>query len=214
MKNIHVVFDLDGTLADTQKIHEKIESDFLVSKWVFIEPHMIGKTYAGRSPIEWIPERLEHEGVHFSYDEIDAFVSSKDSLVVELLEKWEIQLIPWVTETLGLLRDRGYMMAIASGACREFIDKFIEKFWLSMIEASTSADEVTHKKPAPDVFLSSFLKLEEKYGKPTEKWVIGDGKTDVIGWRAAWAHTILCYHSYDIPYEFRVDNFGEITTII
>ena len=32
MKNIHVVFDLDGTLVDTQRIHERIESDFLASK--------------------------------------------------------------------------------------------------------------------------------------------------------------------------------------
>lgn len=30
--NIHIVFDLDGTLTDTQKIHQQIESDFLKSK--------------------------------------------------------------------------------------------------------------------------------------------------------------------------------------
>lgn len=29
---IHIVFDLDGTLADTQQIHQEIESDFLASK--------------------------------------------------------------------------------------------------------------------------------------------------------------------------------------
>jgi beta-phosphoglucomutase-like phosphatase (HAD superfamily) len=49
-----------------------------------------------------------------------------------------------------------------------------------MIEVSTSANEVLHKKPAPDVFLSSFEKLEKIYGKPDVKWVVGDGKTDII----------------------------------
>ena len=63
-------------------------------------------------------------------------------------------------------------MAISSGACREFINAFIAYFTLDMIEASTSANEVIHKKPAPDVFLSSFARLEELYGKPTQKWVI------------------------------------------
>ena len=54
-------------------------------------------------------------------------------------------------------------MGISSGACRDFIDAFIAYFTLDMIEASTSANEVTRKKPAPDVFLSSFAKLEEIY---------------------------------------------------
>jgi beta-phosphoglucomutase-like phosphatase (HAD superfamily) len=30
--NIHIVFDLDGTLTDTQGIHQQVESDFLQSK--------------------------------------------------------------------------------------------------------------------------------------------------------------------------------------
>jgi beta-phosphoglucomutase-like phosphatase (HAD superfamily) len=41
-----------------------------------------------------------------------------------------------------------------------------------MIDTSTSADEVKNKKPAPDVFLNSFHKLEKVYGVPDEKWVI------------------------------------------
>jgi hypothetical protein len=41
-----------------------------------------------------------------------------------------------------------------------------------MIEASTSANEVVNKKPAPDVFISSFNTLEKLYSKPSQKWVI------------------------------------------
>jgi beta-phosphoglucomutase-like phosphatase (HAD superfamily) len=41
-----------------------------------------------------------------------------------------------------------------------------------MIQASTSANEVEYKKPAPDVFLSSFAGLEKLYGIPDQKWVI------------------------------------------
>jgi len=29
---IHIVFDVDGTITDTQKIHQQIESDFLKEK--------------------------------------------------------------------------------------------------------------------------------------------------------------------------------------
>lgn len=84
-----------------------------------------------------------------------------------------------------------------------------------MIESSTSANEVQNKKPAPDVFLSSFEKLEELYEKPTQKWVVWDGKTDVIGGRAAWAKTVLCFHEYpEINPDFQVAEFNELHYIV
>ncbi len=57
-KNIHIVFDLDGTLVNTQIIHQKIESDFLKMFWVDINPIQIWLKYAWRSPQEWIKELL------------------------------------------------------------------------------------------------------------------------------------------------------------
>ncbi len=211
---IHIVFDLDGTLADTQRIHQKIESDFLLSKWVMIEDELIGKIYAGRSPTEWIPECLTEHSVNFHHDEIEEFVSTKDARVIALLWDGEIELMPWVFDVLTSFAWRWIKMGISSGACREFIDEFIVYFHLDMIEASKSANEVEHKKPAPDVFLSSFWKLEELHGKPDVKWVVWDGRTDIIGWRAAWAKTILCYNEYDIPYDAQIAHFGELTDII
>lgn len=52
----HIVFDLDWTLIDTQKIHQEIESEFLKSKWLNIDPEEIWKKYAWRTPKErkWI----------------------------------------------------------------------------------------------------------------------------------------------------------------
>jgi beta-phosphoglucomutase-like phosphatase (HAD superfamily) len=211
---IHIVFDLDGTLADTQDIHQAIESEFLLSKWVNIAPIDIGKNYAGRSPTEWIPECLHSYWVHFLEEEIQAFVDSKDQKVIELLHQDKIWLISWVQETLDFFKMNGCKMGISSWACREFIDEFIEHFSLNMIEASTSANEVVNKKPAPDVFLSSFEKLEKVYGKPSEKWVVWDGKTDIIGWKAAWAKTVLCYNNYNTPHDYRINNFTELMTII
>lgn len=212
---IHIVFDLDGTLADTQRIHEKIESDFLASKWIYIEPSIIGKTYAWRSPTEWIPECLREHHVNFHHDEIEIFVESKDAKVINFLKDGQIELMVWVLETLRFFASRGVKMGISTGACREFIDEFIAYFHLDMIEASTSANEVEHKKPAPDVFLSSFEKLEKIHGKPDAKWVVWDWKTDIIGWKAAWASTILCYHTYwDVYPDHVIHVFSDILKLV
>ncbi len=211
---IHIVFDLDGTLANTQQIHQQIESDFLASKWVYIPPDILGKTYAGRTALEWIAECFMENHIDYEQHEIEDFVHSKDNRVISLLNEGKVELMQGVFEILSELKNKEIKMWISSGACRVFIDDFIEHFHLDMIDASTSSDEVQNKKPAPDVFLSSFAKLEKIYGKPTEKWVVGDGKTDIIGGKASGAKTILCYQDYDIAYDSRIDNFSDILDII
>ena len=128
MKNIHIVFDLDWTLADTQKIHQKIESEFLKSKGANINPKKIGEQYAGRSPSERIPEFLKQESIFFEISEIEDFIKSKDKKIVELLHKWEIELMPFVKETLSQLSQKWCKIWISSGACREFINDFISYF--------------------------------------------------------------------------------------
>ena len=52
----HIVFDLDWTITDTQKIHEQIESDFLKQKWVYIEkpnPDVFLETFKKLEDIHW-----------------------------------------------------------------------------------------------------------------------------------------------------------------
>lgn len=48
-----------------------------------------------------------------------------------------------------------------------------------MIIASTSANEVERKKPHPDVFIASFDKIQSIHGAPDQKYVIGDGWSDM-----------------------------------
>lgn len=83
----HIVFDLDWTIADTQKIHQQIESDFIKQFWFCIDPEIIWVKYAWRSPQEWIPELLTSENIHFDQSDIDNFVHNKDSIVIALLQK-------------------------------------------------------------------------------------------------------------------------------
>jgi len=186
----HIVFDLDGTLADTQIIHQTIESNFLKKFWINIEPEQIWLIYAWRSPQEWIPELLAENNVDYTNNDIEHFVDSKDEQVISLLKKWEIKLMDWAYELLDNLHKDWYKIGISSGACREFISNFIEYFDLIMIESSTSANEVKNKKPHPDVFNKSFQVLEEKYWNPYNKWVIWDWWSDVEWWFRAQAKTI------------------------
>ncbi|MFZ2150844.1 MAG: HAD family phosphatase [Candidatus Absconditicoccaceae bacterium] len=187
----HIVFDLDGTIADTQKIHQQIESDFLKSRGCIMIPEIIGVKYAGRSPQERISELLSSENIDFKKRDIDNFVDNKDNIVIDLLQKGEIQLMPYAVEILQYLNNKNYKIGLSSGACREFINQFIKYFNLeNIIIASTSANEVEKKKPNPDVFLSSFNQIEKIHGKPEMKYVVGDGRSDIEGGYRSGSKTV------------------------
>jgi beta-phosphoglucomutase-like phosphatase (HAD superfamily) len=136
-------------------------------------------------------EYLNGEGIAFDATELENFVERKDSIVISQLRSGAIALMPKVAETVRELARRGYVMGISSGACRQFIDEFIERFGFSKImRASTSANEVVRKKPHPDVFLATFEKLSSQFDGPDAKYVVGDGWSDVQGGHAALARTV------------------------
>lgn len=189
--NSHIVFDLDWTIADTQKIHEQIESDFLQRKWLFIDPKEIWARFAWRTPQEWIREVLLENQIAFDDIELESFVEYKDTTVISLLKDWKIELMPYALEIMDELYKAWYKIGISSGACREFIDEFLKYFKLAnIVNSTTSSNEVINKKPNPDVFLSSFKKIEDEFWKPAEKYVIWDWWSDVEWWYRSWAKTI------------------------
>jgi beta-phosphoglucomutase-like phosphatase (HAD superfamily) len=189
--NTHIVFDLDWTLTDTQKIHQKIESDFLQSKGITMKPEIIWITYAWRTPKEWIPELLSSEKVDFTQEEVEKFVDGKDDILLSLLHEWNIDLMPHAFETLMYLHNKWYKLGLSSWSSREIIDEIITYFGLeNILIASTSANEVEKKKPHPDVFLASFTKLENLYGTPDIKYVVWDWWSDMEWWHKSWAKTI------------------------
>ncbi|MCK9272151.1 HAD family phosphatase [Candidatus Gracilibacteria bacterium] len=145
--------------------------------------------------------------INFHKEELELFVSKKDEIVISMLNGGKIELMPYAFEILELLHQNGYKIGISSGACREFIDQFIVYFNLKeIVIASTSSNEVEKKKPNPDVFLTSFKKIEDLFGIPDNKLVIGDGWSDIEGGHKSGAKTIwLNYSKKDKINEFYCD---------
>lgn len=216
----HIVFDLDGTLSDTQSIHQQVEAEFLSQKWATIDPESIGVRYAGRTPQEWMSEYLHEKNISFDPQELEDFVHQKDTIVISRLRAGAIELMPFVADTIEILRNREYTMGISSWACRQFIDEFVERFnFTGILSASTSANEVQNKKPHPDVFHSTFVKLEASNSVASKKYVVGDGWSDVQGGKAAWATTIWFNQLWKPKKDpticdFEIQSFDELLRIL
>lgn len=144
-----LIFDCDGTIADTMPLHFKAYQDALgpASPFFTIEMfyHMAGV------PAVKILELLKRQH-SLDYD-AETVAAEKEKYFGEMLHK--VTSIAAVEQVIhhyhGVLP-----MVIASGGTRENILRTIQVIGLATcFDAIVSADEVPNGKPAPDIFLQA-----------------------------------------------------------
>jgi HAD superfamily hydrolase (TIGR01509 family) len=148
-----LIFDCDGTLADTMPAHYRA--------WVeILRPHGIAfpedRFYAmGGMPTGKIVERLFSEVGKIP--DVAAMVRRKEAAFMEMLD--EIRPIEKVVEVAR--RARGLSpMAVASGGHRRMVELTLRQIgildWFPVIVA---AEDTTRHKPEPDVFWEAARRL-------------------------------------------------------
>lgn len=171
-----IIFDCDGTIADTMPLHYKSwvtalgEHAKYFSEKVFYE-------YAGmpaRAVIELLNEK------HNLTIPVQETTDLKESLLVPYLEEVtvieEVEVI--VKEYYGKLP-----LAVATGGVYENCLKTLQVLGLEKcFDAIVTADDVEHGKPAPDIFLEAARRINVA---PEDCIVLEDGETGIVGAVAA-----------------------------
>ena len=183
-----LIFDCDGTLADTMPLHHRA--------WVaMLTPHGIPFPAArfyqlGGMPTAQIIGVLSVEsGVAVA--DLDGMVHAKESAFLEFLS--EVAPIAEVVAVAGAYRGR-LPMAVASGGYRAVVLQTLAKVGVGdWFDALVCAEDTARHKPEPDVFLEAARRL----GVPAEACVVFEdtdigleaarraamGAVDVRGWR-------------------------------
>ena len=149
-----LIFDCDGTLADTMPIHFKA--------WIRILPPLgipfdeVRFYRLGGMPTAKIIRLLSAEtGVPVA--DVDALVDEKESIFLSMLHEVEpLQSIVGIAE-----RFRGRLpMAVASGGYRSVVAKTLETIGIGdWFDAMVCAEDTVKHKPEPDVFLEAAKRL-------------------------------------------------------
>jgi HAD superfamily hydrolase (TIGR01509 family) len=168
-----VIFDLDGTLVDSNDAHAR----------AFVEA--FGE-FGLRIPFEKV-RRLIGKG--------------SDKLIPELIGRYEpalaerkkeifmqrdlpaLRAFACVEELLAALRSKGLKLAVASSAAEEELDALLEVAHAKRyFEAKTDADDAERSKPDPDIVQAALRKLALP---PARCVMVGDTPYDAHAARAA-----------------------------
>ncbi len=147
-----VVFDMDGTLTDTERLLQIAWGEAITKLGYPLEP---GRTLLLRS----LARPLQKEkfckwyGDDFPYMEVRRV---RDGIYEELLKEQGLVLKPGAEELLQWLAENGYMAALATASASEKAERYLEllgirKFFTNV----TCFDMVKKGKPAPDTYLAA-----------------------------------------------------------
>ena len=148
-----LIFDCDGTVADTMPLHYRAWVAALGEHGVEL-PEAIFYELAG-VPTDKIIEILNDR--HGHHMPVQATAERKESLYVELIP----HVVP-ISPVVALVEQyHGTLpMAVATGGGRAVVTKTLSALGLlERFDAIVTADDVRHGKPAPDIFLEAARRI-------------------------------------------------------
>jgi len=159
-----VLWDMDGTLIDSAEYHWITWHDTLAELAVELTRDDFASWFGSRND-----RILKRYFDAMSPEEMRRVGELKEDRYRALVRRDGIALLPGVGDWLKRLADAGWRQAVASSAPPANIHVLLEVLDLEgLLQATVSAEEVPHGKPAPDVF----LRAAEKLGVPPARSVV------------------------------------------
>lgn len=178
MKINTVLFDLDGTLVNT---NELIIASF---------EHTLNKYYPNKYTKEdilpFMGPTLEESFGTVDKDRVDELIATYRKFNRENHDAY-VREFDTVYETVGSLKEQGYKMAIVTSKIRYMANMGMKLARLNdFFDVVVAVDDVTHAKPHPEPVEKALSLLG---AKPEEAVMVGDNHHDIEGGRNAGVKT-------------------------
>ena len=146
-----VIFDLDGTLVDSEPLYLEADQKIFRPLGIIVEAEH-KKPYTGLSSHCFLADIKKQYDLSISVEEL---LTRKNAAYMELAQE-RTHVFPEMRTFVSLLKEHGYPLAVASGSSKEVIDAVLEAAdLLTYFDVTLSSSQVKKGKPAPDVFLEA-----------------------------------------------------------
>ncbi|MCV7134689.1 HAD family phosphatase [Mycobacterium hodleri] len=189
-----VLFDMDGTLVDSEKLWDVSLQALYGRLGGVLTPEVrdttVGSSSEGLMRIVYSDLGLDHDPV--------AMEDSADWLhdyTGELFEQG-LTWMPGARELLDALTDAGVPMALVTNTRRALTERALKSIGSHYFSASVCGDEVEHAKPAPDPYLRAAHLLGVD---PAECLAIEDSVTGASAAEAAGCPVLVVPNDVEVP---------------
>jgi beta-phosphoglucomutase family hydrolase len=184
-----LIFDLDGTLADTMPVHFWAYKNILMDYGIDFTPELFG-TLAGIPAVGTIQKLNEQFGTQMDPERIGHFKEAEYEKIMHKMKPVE-PVVELAKKYYGKLP-----MAVGTGGYKRLAWKSLEILGLDKyFEILVSSEDVTHPKPHPE----TFLKCAELLGvEPEFCQVFEDGDLGIQAANAAGMMSTLVTEYYEV----------------
>lgn len=188
------IFDLDGTLADTELLHYRTWKAVLEENGVAELTYEKFLEYVGTSNEKVARDHIISDGIPKT---VDVLVAEKQQLYIELIA--EIQLYDGVNEILEIFKEK-VRMAVASSSHRKEVCAILDAHNISrFFEYIIGGDMVQKRKPDPEIY----LKAAEVLGvQPRECIAFEDTNFGITAAKDAGIYSIAIPNAFTKKHDF------------
>jgi beta-phosphoglucomutase len=180
-----ILFDLDGTLIDSEFFHLDCWNEILAESNVQLTYDDWVKNYAG-IPLPVNAQRLiDKYGILTPYDEL---VARRENLTLERFKSNDVPLMPFVLENLEFFAAKGLTLALVTSSPRNDVEAIFERNGLKhFFKFTITRSEVENSKPHPESYETCVREL----GLSKNECIVFEDT--INGVKAAKAAGLVCY---------------------
>jgi HAD superfamily hydrolase (TIGR01509 family) len=179
-----VLWDIDGTLIDSEEFHWLSWRDIMMKEGIGITREQFRSSFGQRNDsiiTQWL-------GAAATPERIARIADAKEELYRDLLREKGVVPLPGVAQWLRRLEDQGWFQALASSAPRANIEVILAVLGTAhCFQGITSAEDVRRGKPDPEVYLVAASRLGVR---PARCVVVEDAAAGIEGARRAGMRSI------------------------
>jgi HAD superfamily hydrolase (TIGR01509 family) len=190
-----VVFDLDGTIVNSEDVYELVDVEVLRRRNQEFAP-ALRERMIGRPAADSVQIMIDHHGLTESVDELDAERTMLfDEMIIE-----SVAAMPGFIRLLDALDAKNLPTAIATSGTRAYATKVLGRLGIAhRFRFVLTAEDVANGKPAPDIYQLAAKKLKLQ---PQQTMVLEDSGNGCRAGVAAEAFTVAVPNRHTRNHDF------------
>lgn len=211
MKMKAIIFDLDGVIVSTDSLHYQAWKALADSEGIYFDEE-INNRLRGVSRMESLEIILERTTRTYTYEEKIAMAERKNGIYRELLKVLTPDdRLDGVTETLEILRSKGYKLAIGSSSKNTPI--ILEKIgYGGYFDVISDGNNIKNSKPDPEVFLKA---AEYLHFSPSECYVVEDAEAGIVAAKVGGFTAIGIGAASRVPQvDYSINTFADLLNVL